>query len=74
MYTGLFLAAAGSLLIYFTWTAILFVLFAPLTCVRARHEELALKAEFGEEWQVYCRRVPAFMPRLWRKRRKDGEI
>jgi protein-S-isoprenylcysteine O-methyltransferase Ste14 len=65
MYSGLVLAALGALLIYSTWTTLLFVCFAPLTCVRARHEETALAAEFGEKWQEYRRRVPAFFPRLW---------
>jgi protein-S-isoprenylcysteine O-methyltransferase Ste14 len=64
MYTGLFLAALGSLLIYPTWTTLLFACFAPLISVRARREEAALVVEFGEEWREYCKRVPAFIPRL----------
>jgi protein-S-isoprenylcysteine O-methyltransferase Ste14 len=64
MYTGIFLAALGSLLLYPTWTTLLFACFAPLTSVRAHREEAALAAEFGEQWQAYCRRVPAFFPRL----------
>ena len=64
MYTGLILAALGSLLIYPTWTTLLFACFAPMITVRARREETALAAEFGEEWQEYCKRVPAFIPRL----------
>jgi protein-S-isoprenylcysteine O-methyltransferase Ste14 len=64
MYMGLALAAVGSLLIYFTWTAVYFALFAPLTLVRAHREETALSQEFGEQWQQYCRRVPAFFPRF----------
>ena len=66
MYAGLICAALGSLLIYFTWTTVFFVCFAPLVIVRAHREESALLAEFGEQWQAYCQRVPAFMPR-WRK-------
>ncbi len=64
MYAGLILAALGSLLIYTTWTTLLFAFFAPLTTVRARREEAALAAEFGEQWQEYCKSVPAFFPRL----------
>jgi protein-S-isoprenylcysteine O-methyltransferase Ste14 len=45
-------------------TTLLFVFFAPLTSVRARHEEAALAAEFGEKWQEYRQRVSAFFPRL----------
>jgi hypothetical protein len=66
MYTGLILAALGSLLIYPTWTTLLFASFAPMITVRARREETALSAEFGEQWQEYCKRVPAFLPWLRR--------
>jgi len=64
MYAGLVLAALGSLLLYFTWTTIYFACFAPLMIVRARREEAALSEEFGEQWQEYRKRVPAFIPRL----------
>jgi protein-S-isoprenylcysteine O-methyltransferase Ste14 len=64
MYAGLILAALGSLPIYFTWTTAYFACFAPLMFVRARREEAALAAEFGEAWIQYCKRVPAFFPRL----------
>lgn len=64
MYTGLVLAALGSLLIYLTWTTLLFALFAPLLYFRAHREEAALAAEFGEQWLEYCKRVPAFIPRF----------
>ena len=68
MYLGLILAAFGSLLIYTTWTTLLFASFAPLLIFRARREEAVLAAEFGEQWQEYCRRVPAFLPRFRRDR------
>jgi protein-S-isoprenylcysteine O-methyltransferase Ste14 len=64
MYTGLFLAALGSLLIYSTWTTLLFAFFAPFIYFRARREEAVLAVEFGEQWQQYCCRVPAFFPHL----------
>ncbi len=69
MYIGLIAAALGSLLLYQTWTALAYAVFAPFVLFRARREEHALAAEFGEDWQEYCRRVPAFIPRL-RKRGK----
>ena len=65
MYAGLITAAVGSLLIYQTWTTALFAFFAPFLLLRARREEHVLSVEFGEHWQMYCRRVPAFFPRLW---------
>lgn len=64
MYTGLVMAAIGAHLIYTTWTTLFFFCFAPLLSVRARNEEQALAAEFGEQWQEYRKRVPAFFPRL----------
>jgi len=64
MYCGLILSAAGSLLIFSTWTTVYFVFFAPLMFVRAWREEMALSAEFGDEWQEYCKCVPAFFPRF----------
>ncbi len=67
MYVGLISAAFGSLLIYQTWTTVAFAAFAPFVLRRARREEQALAAEFGDRWSTYCRRVPAFFPRL-RKR------
>ncbi len=64
MYVGLIFAAYGSLLIYLTWTTLEFAVFAPFVLLRARREEAALSAEFGEPWREYCRRVPAFFPRF----------
>jgi protein-S-isoprenylcysteine O-methyltransferase Ste14 len=64
MYLGLILGALGGLLIYQTWTMVAFTLFAPFTLLRSRREERVLAAEFGDQWQEYCQRVPAFLPRL----------
>lgn len=64
MYAGLVLAAFGSLLIYSTWTTLFFACFAPFILIRARREEEALAAEFGEKWQEYCQRVPPFFPQV----------
>lgn len=68
MYAGLILSAIGALLIYFTWTTVYFACFAPLMFFRARREETALSEEFGEQWQEYCTRVSAFLPRLRKER------
>lgn len=64
MYAGLMLAALGSLLIYMTWTTLYFACMSPLLFLRARREEEALAAEFGERWQTYAKHVRAFVPRL----------
>jgi len=71
MYAGLILASIGSLLIYLTWTSLLYACFSPLISVRAWREEAALRAEFGGQWEEYCKQVPAFLPRL--KREKVGK-
>jgi protein-S-isoprenylcysteine O-methyltransferase Ste14 len=60
--------ALGSLLLYSTWTTVYFACFAPLMFIRARHEEDALSAEFGDQCQEYCKQVPMFFPRF----RKNG--
>lgn len=66
MYSGLMLAGVGSLFIYLTWTTFLCAVFAPFIIIRARREEAVLAEEFGEEWQTYHKRVPAFFPRFTR--------
>jgi protein-S-isoprenylcysteine O-methyltransferase Ste14 len=67
MYLGLIAAAFGSLLIYWTWTTVLFAFFAPVLVRRARREEQALSAEFGEQWRAYAAFVPMFLP-CWKKK------
>jgi protein-S-isoprenylcysteine O-methyltransferase Ste14 len=69
MYLGLIAAALGSLLLYQAWTTAAFVIFAPFLILRARREEQALSAEFGEAWQAYAVRVPTILPDWKRKRR-----
>lgn len=64
MYSGLILAAFGSLLIYNTWTTLFFACFAPFLIIRARREDAVLATEFSEQWLEYCQRVPAFLPRF----------
>ena len=66
MYFGMFIMALGSLLLHHTWTTVYFACFAPLMILRARREELVLAEEFGEKWQDYCRKVPAFLPHFRR--------
>lgn len=68
MYAGLILASLGGLLIYMTWATLYFACASPLILIRAWREEQALAAEFGDQWQEYCKRVPALFPRLIRGR------
>ena len=69
MYVGLFVAALGGVLVYRTWTPVFVALNFIGFLFRARREEQALAAEFGAAWEEYCRRVPAWVPRLRRGRR-----
>ena len=66
MYTGIALAALGGLLLYQNWTLVAMLLLPLGLARRARNEERVLAAEFGEQWQEYCRSVPAFLPR-WKR-------
>ena len=68
MYLGVILASVGGLLIYRTWTLVFITMsFMGLT-LRARREEQALAAEFGQQWKEYCLRVPGWIPRILRRR------
>lgn len=69
MYLGGALWAVGMALIYRTWLAAIIGFFLPPDLVvRARREEEALAAEFGEAWNSYSQRTPAFWPRFWARR------
>jgi len=66
MYAGIILASLGGLLIYRTWTLVFALTLFGLV-LRARREEQALAAEFGEEWEAYRGRVPGWVPRILRR-------
>ncbi len=68
MYLGALLGAFGGVLLYRTWSLVLILAHVPVFFIRARREEEALAAEFGEKWQTYARRVPAGIPLLNRPR------
>jgi protein-S-isoprenylcysteine O-methyltransferase Ste14 len=72
MYVGVIMASFGGLLIYRTWALVFAATtFLGLT-VRAHREEQALAAEFGEQWDTYCQRVSAWIPRLPRRSRDSA--
>jgi protein-S-isoprenylcysteine O-methyltransferase Ste14 len=73
MYVGLLVAALGGVLVYRTWTPVFIALNFVGFVFRARREEQALAAEFGEEWTAYCRRVPAWVPRLREDRQEKDK-
>ncbi len=70
MYLGLLIAAFGAIMVYQTWTTVFVTLNFLGLVVRARREEQILAAEFGEQWEAYCRNVPAWIPRF--RRRQKG--
>jgi len=66
MYLAVVLAGFGGLLLYRTWAMLVFTLAMFGLTLRARREEQALAAEFGEQWQNYARQVPGWIPRVRR--------
>ena len=64
MYFGLLLAGIGGLLLYQTWTGVVFVACGLGVIRRALREEEVLSKEFGAEWAEYRKRVPMLLPRL----------
>ncbi len=72
MYLGAQLAGLGSLLIYRTWASLFVALTFLALVLRARREEQALAAEFGEQWLEYRRCVPAWIPRFRKRHSPAG--
>ena len=71
MYLAVIATATGSFLLYRTWAALGFAIIMFGLAVRAQREEGVLAREFGSEWEAYASEVPAWLPRL-RRRRKGG--
>jgi protein-S-isoprenylcysteine O-methyltransferase Ste14 len=65
IYTGLFVAAAGTALVVGEWRAVLAVaLLLAAHSRKARREESLLTSEFGEEYRSYRRSTGFLFPRL----------
>jgi protein-S-isoprenylcysteine O-methyltransferase Ste14 len=63
MYLRAVIQFLGGVLLYRTWSVALLLAAEIVTNLgRARREEQALAAEFGQEWQAYARRVPSGLP------------
>ena len=73
MYMGIFITGIGGIFLYRTWTLIFITLNVLGLIIRAQREEQALGKEFSGQWQEYCRRVPAWFPRI-RSRFKNNHI
>lgn len=81
-YTGLFIGLFGEGIVH--WPTLFSVALFPVIVLAyvwlARHEEKRMKDEFGEEYRLYRKHVPMFVPRLgqWRQfvdrsREEDGD-
>ena len=66
MYVRIIAATVGGLLIYRTWSLV-FALTSFGLVTRARQEERALAAEFGQQWTDYCQQVPGWIPHFWKR-------
>jgi len=66
MYLAVIMACWGGLLLYRTWTMLVFALMMFGLAYRARKEDEALLLAFGPEWESYRQRVPSWLPRLTR--------
>jgi len=72
IYTGMFLAALGTVLVGGEWGGILALLLLITAHTRkAFREESLLTREFGEEYTNYRRRTGFLFPRLWPKSAMD---
>lgn len=66
MYLAVIHACWGGLLLYRTWTMLLFAVMMIGLVYRARKEDEALSQAFGADWESYRARVPAWLPRIKR--------
>jgi protein-S-isoprenylcysteine O-methyltransferase Ste14 len=67
MYLAVILAGWAGLMLYLTWSMLVFAVMMLGLVVRARREEQALAQEFGQAWQEYCNAVPGWLPHLGTK-------
>lgn len=74
MYFGLFLAAAGGLMVYRTWSMVFVCLSLLGAVVKAGREERLLADEFGLAWSLYEEEVPAWIPRLTRRSKEVSHV
>jgi len=66
MYLGIQVAAFGGIFLYRNWTFVFLFSNFLFLIFRAQREEEALALEFGEQWEAYRRRIPAWIPKLGR--------
>ena len=63
MLSGTFVYLIGICTWLWTWQALaVFIIFVVIMLVQVRTEESRLRRDFGEEYEVYCRRTGRFLP------------
>lgn len=68
MLTGSFIYFAGVCVWLWTWQALLvFVGFIAIMMIQVLSEEKRLRKDFGEEYEVYCKRTGRFWPKNFRE-------
>ena len=66
MYFGWWVAMVGLVLVYPTWVVLLFLVFSVVSFAgRARREDAALAARFGEAWTEYKKRTRFLIPFIY---------
>jgi protein-S-isoprenylcysteine O-methyltransferase Ste14 len=73
MYFGLLIAGIGGLLLYQTWTGVVFFACGIGVIRRALREEEVLAKTFGAEWAEYRKRVPMILPGPPKRRWKEQQ-
>ncbi len=68
MYLGLQVAALGGIFLFRSWTFVFLFFNFLFLIIRARREEQALAMEYPELWEKYSRDVPAWLPKLRKKK------
>jgi len=64
MYLAVILVGWGGLLLYRTWTMLIFMIIMHGLIVRARREDQALAQAFGRQWELYQQRMPGWLPHI----------
>jgi len=65
MYLAVILSCWGGLLLYRSWTMLVFAVMMFGLVYRGRKEEEALAQAFGAAWQAYQRSVPGWLPHIF---------
>lgn len=67
IYLAMFVNLIAAAMAFSRWPVFIaaLVIFYAGTEIRIRSEEKLLRAAFGQEFEEYARRVPAFFPKMW---------